>query len=273
MLGKLAVKFSTTLLTGKKTQTGVANPELARAGNGVRWAVMEEPNEDEMISTGTMKALSGNDSYWARDLFESGKTTREIIPLFKLHMICNKLPKIKNADKATWNRIRVIPFEATFMTETQCPDNYDDQMKEKKFPMDTQFTDKIPNMIQPLAWYLIQRWRTLNRIERHDPEKVKIATEMYMQDNDVYKQFEDQCIFEKPGAKMSPTILYGHLKEWYKEEYPGHTLPNRSDVRKHFINKWGELTKNRQWLNKTCKAPDTGSVEDEDDNGIMNPLL
>lgn len=268
MLGNLAIKFSTTLLTGKKPQTGVANPELARAGNGVRWAVMEEPNEDEMINTGLMKALSGNDSYWARDLFEAGKKTREIIPLFKIHMICNKLPKIKNADKATWNRIRVIPFESTFIPEDQCSDNYDDQMKEKRFPMDLQFSDKIPSLIQPLAWYLIQRWRTLNRTTSpKDPEKVKAATEMYMHDNDMYKQFEDQCVFENQGAKISPTALFTHLKEWYKEEYPGQTLPNRSDVRKHFLNKWGELTKSRHWLNKTCKQPD--SIEENN----INPML
>ncbi|TFH06685.1 MAG: hypothetical protein E4H07_10110, partial [Nitrosomonadales bacterium] len=70
MLGKLAVKFSTSLLTGKKTNLGTANPEMARAGDGVRWAVMDEPNADEMISSGTLKGLTGNDSYWARDLFQ-----------------------------------------------------------------------------------------------------------------------------------------------------------------------------------------------------------
>ena len=268
MLGKLSVKFSTTILTGKKTQTGVANPELARAGNGVRWAVMEEPNEDEVISTGMMKALSGNDSYWARDLFESGKQTREITPLFKLHMICNKLPKIKNADRATWNRIRVIPFEATFVQENECSDNYDDQVEEMKFPMDIHFTDKIPSLIQPLAWYLIQRYRTLNRSERHDPDKVKIATEMYMQDNDVYRQFESQCVFEKRGENLTASSLYSHFKEWYKEEYPGLTLPNRSDVRKHFTKKWGSLTKNRHWPNKTCRP-----LADEGTDYRVNPML
>ena len=39
MLGKLSIKFNTTLITGKKVQSGQANPELARAGGGVRWAV------------------------------------------------------------------------------------------------------------------------------------------------------------------------------------------------------------------------------------------
>jgi phage/plasmid-associated DNA primase len=47
MLGEYAIKFSTTLLTGKKVANGAANPELARAGGGVRWAVLEEPDGDE----------------------------------------------------------------------------------------------------------------------------------------------------------------------------------------------------------------------------------
>ena len=88
MMGDLAIKFSTTLITGKKTSTGTANPELARAGGGVRWAVLEEPDGDEQINIGTLKSLSGNDSYWARDLFEKGSDAKEIQPLFKLIFIC-----------------------------------------------------------------------------------------------------------------------------------------------------------------------------------------
>ena len=42
MLGPYAIKFNTTLVTGKKTQAGSTAPELARAGGGVRWAVLEE---------------------------------------------------------------------------------------------------------------------------------------------------------------------------------------------------------------------------------------
>ena len=88
MLGPYAIKFNTTLVTGKKTQAGSTAPELARAGGGVRWAVLEEPDGDEELNVGMLKSLSGNDSYWARDLFEKGKSTREIVPLFKLIFIC-----------------------------------------------------------------------------------------------------------------------------------------------------------------------------------------
>lgn len=270
MLGKLAIKFSTSLLTGKKANIGSANPEMARAGEGVRWAVMDEPNADEMISSGTLKGLTGNDSYWARDLFQRGKETREIQPLFKLHMICNKLPAIKDADKATWNRIRVIPFESTFKSENECPHDIEDQIAEKIFPMDKNFTDKIPRMTQPLAWYLIQRWRAIRKMEPIEPQKVKVATDMYREENDIYKQFENQCVFIKKDSKLTPVTLYSHFKEWFREECPNHPIPTRNIVRHHFITQWGDLDKGKHWLHKTCRQV---AIDDDDDKVIVNPFL
>lgn len=43
MLGKYAIKLPTSLLVGKRTQSSSACPELVRAGNGVRWALLQEP--------------------------------------------------------------------------------------------------------------------------------------------------------------------------------------------------------------------------------------
>jgi phage/plasmid-associated DNA primase len=88
MLGKLSIKLNTNIITGKKPSAGSAFADLARAGGGVRWAVLEEPDADEMINTGIFKHLSGNDKFYARDLFEKGKDSKEITPLFKLVFIC-----------------------------------------------------------------------------------------------------------------------------------------------------------------------------------------
>ena len=48
---------------------------------------MEEPNADEQLNIGELKKLSGGDSYWARDLFEKGKSTREVFPMFMITFI------------------------------------------------------------------------------------------------------------------------------------------------------------------------------------------
>jgi len=261
MLGPMAVKFSTALVTGKKKDLGGASPELARTGNGVRWAVMDEPNPKELIRAGTLKSLTGNDSFFARDLFQKGKDTFEITPMFKLHMICNKLPIIEDADKATWNRVRVIPFESTFVAAEECPADPEEQMLQKKFPMDKHFSaDKVPKLVEPLAWYLIQRWKINKNIDCIEPEKVKVATSSYQQDNDIFKHFEQQCTINKAGSKITISTLYAHFKDWFKEEYPQFQIPPRTIFRTNFINMWGELVKNRHWLNKAI-----GMGEDSDD--------
>lgn len=248
MLGHLAIKFNTTVITGKKVQSGAANPELARAGGGVRLATLEEPNNDEMINIGILKNLSGNDSFYARDLFEKGKDGREINPMFKLFFICNKLPKLKHSDKAVFNRIRVIPFESTFVRPNDpnpAPDTYEEQLQQKRFPMDKDFHRKIPNMVQAFAWLLLKHRQTLT--DRVEPEKVRIATEAYKKENDIYRQFIEECIVEDDSKKLSLNELNSQFKEWFKDGFPYHTLPIKNEIEEYFTKAWDEPGKGKKW--------------------------
>ena len=242
MLGRLAIKFDTTLITGKKSGAGCAAPELARSGNGVRWAVLDEPNRDEWINAGFMKLLTGQDSYFARDLYEKGKALREIIPMFKLHMLCNTLPGIRDGDMATWNRIKVIPFESTFVSKEKCPTSYEEQMEKKIFPMDDRFNDKIPSLVQPLAWYLIQRWKNYDKNDRFEPEKVKSATKVYKQENDTYLQYIQTYIADQDDASMTFDNLLEHFRDWYKHEYPHQVVPMKPAIKQQFNNYLGNST-------------------------------
>ena len=285
MLGTLAIKFSTTLITGKKTQIGAAGPELARAGGGVRWAVLEEPDADEDINIGMLKSLSGNDSYWARDLFEKGKSTREIIPLFKLIFICNSLPAMKYSDKATWNRIRVIPFESTFVRSGEsCPETYEEQLREKKFPMDSEFARKIPELLPAFAWVLLEHRKSILGKERTEPEEVRIATAMYRKQNDIYRQFVEERIMEDQKY-IRIDELYDEFKVWYRSGFPGNSIPVKNDVKEYFCKFWGEPEPGIRWYGYRVRCIDDDVkegtavvLEDEDfveynNDGSMNPLL
>jgi len=246
MLGELAIKFNTQYFTGKKTSTGSANPELARAAPPIRHATMEEPDADEQLNIGELKKLSGGDSYWARDLFETGKTTKEVFPMFTLTFICNKLPKLKYSDKATWNRLRVIPFESTFVEPGQpCPTTFEEQMLQKRFPMDKTFASKIPELVEAFAWYLLE-WRQKITI-RIEPEKVKEATAIYRRQNDIYRQFIEECITEDPKTIISMTELYAQFKEWFREGWANMTLPIKNEVKEYFEKLWGDPLKGIKW--------------------------
>ena len=70
MLGEYSIKLPTSLITGKRTQSSAASPELVRAGNGVRWVVLQEPDQKDFLNIGVLKELSGNDTFYARGLFK-----------------------------------------------------------------------------------------------------------------------------------------------------------------------------------------------------------
>lgn len=270
MLGELAIKFNTQYFTGKKVASGSANPELSRAAPPVRHATMEEPDADEQLNIGELKKLSGGDSYWARDLFERGKSTREVFPMFMLTFICNKLPKLKYSDKATWNRIRVIPFEATFVEPGEpCPTTLEEQLKQKRFPMDKEFGKNIPRMVSAFAWYLLQ-WRQKVNV-RVEPEKVREATAIYRRQNDIYRQFIEECIIEDDSSSLAITEMYAQFKEWFKEGWPNMSLPIKNEVKEYFDRLWGESERNIKWNGYRIRTlqddVDSGEVVilDEDD--------
>lgn len=246
MFGKLAIKFNTTVITGKKVGNGAANADLARAGGGVRLAVLEEPNGDESINNGIFKNLSGNDSILARDLFEKGKDTKEIEPMFKMIFICNKLPRFNENEKATWNRVRVLPFEATFCRQDDpAPDTYEEQLRQKRFPMDTNFSKKIPILVEAFAWILLEHRK--KNIPYSEPEKVLAATEMYKKQNDIYRQFNEECIIEDINKYLSLIELYSQFKDWFKDSLPHHTIPVKKEVEEYYCKIWGEPDKGKKW--------------------------
>lgn len=261
MLGELAIKFNTQYFTGKKVASGNANPELARAAPPVRSATMEEPDADEQLNIGELKKLSGGDKFWARDLFEKGKKTREVIPMFMITLICNKLPKIKYADKATWNRLRVIPYEALFVEPgEQCPETLEEQLKQKRFPMDKDLKHKIPGMVGAFTWYLLE-WRK-NVTVRKEPEKVREATALYRRQNDIYRQFIEESITEDENTTLTLVELYAQFKEWFKEGWPNMSLPIKNEVKEYFEKLWGNCDRGAKWKGYRIRT-----LQDDVDSG------
>jgi phage/plasmid-associated DNA primase len=235
----LSVKLDTTVLTGKKPSSGSANSELARTGNGVRLIVMEEPNTDEKINIGVIKHLTGGDSYFARDLFETGKGTSQIEPMFKMIMIANDFVCLKDADNATWNRVVPIFFESVFVKPGgDLPATYEEQLRQKRFPMDIEFDEKIPGMLEPLAYMLLERLKTKRNTLY--PDKVSKAIEQYKKFNDNNKDFINECLIEDSTKSISIAELYGLYKAWHKDSFPNYSIPIKNDVQKYFTRTWGE---------------------------------
>jgi P4 family phage/plasmid primase-like protien len=244
MLGQYSVKLPTSLIIGKRTQSSAACPELVRAGNGVRFAVLQEPSQKDIINIGILKELSGNDTFFARGLFKDGG---EITPMFKLILVCNEPPQLPYGDKAVWNRIRVIPFESCFVDpDDELPDTFEEQLAAKRFPKDKEFADKIPGMLEAFAYMLLEHKKHL-KPNKTEPQKVKMATEGYRKKNDVYRQFVEEIIIEDSKSSISLVELYSLFKNWFKESMPNHSIPIKNDVYGYFLKAWGDVKTGVKW--------------------------
>lgn len=251
MLGPYNIKLPTSLITGKRTQSSAACPELVRAGNGARFAMLQEPDAKDVINVGMLKELSGNDTFFARGLYKEGA---EITPMFKLALICNETPKLPYNDKAAWNRIRVIPFESVFTSNA--PETVEEQLALKRFPKDPHFSDKIPRMVEAFAWFLLERYHVKPRVLK-EPPKVMFATQSYQKKNDVFQQYIDELIIHKEGTSILLNDMYATFKDWFRESIPHGSLPTKQEVGDYFGKIWGDgiaIEGNKRWEGHTLRG-------------------
>jgi phage/plasmid-associated DNA primase len=245
VLGKrYNVKVPTSLITGKRTQSSQACPELARAGNGVRRIVAQEPNRGAQANVGLLKELSGNDSFFVRGLYSDGA---DIDPLFMLTIVCNDLPRLSADDPALWNRLRVLLFESNFCDKY--PESYEEQLKTKTFPKDPYFADKLPEMCSPFLWLLLNHRKECvmsNRI-RIDPKKVCSATATYRRSNDTYRQYIEECLINDGTTVLSLIELFTYFKEWFKTSFPSLQVPPKIEMEHYLVKRWGAMKPGFKW--------------------------
>lgn len=187
---------------------------------------------------------------------------------------CNGMPAMKYSDQATWNRIRVIPFETTFIRPGQpCPSTLEEQLLEKKFPMDTEFGKKIPGLIPAFAWVLLEHRISILGKERFIPDKVKQATLLYRKQTDIYRQFIEERIIED-DKYIKIDELYDDFKEWFRKGNPGNAIPAKNNVKEYFIKLWNEPEKGVRWFGYRIRTIDDdikdGSAIELNENDLVS---
>ena len=172
--------------------------------------------------------------------------------MFKLNMICNKLPNINHPDAATWSRVRVVPFQSTFLPEAECPASVPEQFRLKKFPMDRRIADNLGEMRQALVYYMISRYNRIGDIDQTEPRDVLVATEKYQRESDIYSQFVAECMVSTvPEDRETAGIgdVSAVFKQWMNAEYPHMPSVTRTHMKEQLNAKLGACT-NRGWPNR-----------------------
>lgn len=253
--GSYCIDFPVSAITGKRGESGAASPQLARA-KGAHIAIMSEPDDFEVIKAGLVKGLTGNDRFFARFLHDNGS---EIEAMFKLILVCNKIPAIPNGGKAMKNRLRVIPFLASFRDEG-VPATEEEQRRKRIFKKDEDFDKYIPELAQAMLWCSVRDYSGYCKEGLKEPDIIARETKSYWEDNDIYDLFIKECIVMVKDDEGNPdtnvSLLHGELyrvfKTWFREGFSGSRLPDSPVVKVEISNRLGNQV-NRRWLGVSIK--------------------
>lgn len=263
VLGVYSIKFPTSLITGKRTQSSQASPELARA-LGVRFAVVQEPDTNDMINAGVLKELTGNDKIYVRGLFSDG---REVEPFFKMCLVCNKLPRISSEETAIWNRLLVLPYESRFpKNNNDVPKTFAEQLAKKTFYRDPMLSEKLSTMKEAFVWLMFKTYKEcVTNGWSPIPDKVKNASQKYRENNDLYLQFINECSKRDPEASVTLNEVYENFKSWVQQTF-NNKPQSKNELRDELTRRWGPmLVSGQKWLGYRMRT----ALDDEQDGKIL----
>jgi phage/plasmid-associated DNA primase len=274
-LGQYCCKFPVTMLTQKRAASGAATPEIARA-KGRRFAVLQEPSEDERLNVGLMKEMSGGDVIQTRELF---KAPVEWKPQFKLFLLCNQLPNVPSDDGGTWRRIRVVEFGSKFV-ERPNPD------APNEFPVDYELSNKLEGWREAFLGMLVDVcYKAYANAKLHEPYLVMQCTRDYQRNNDFMADFVDSCLERQPPpppprqgdlipAPLPPYVpwmlsvddAYHEYREWIKADAVA-VKPKKGEMKSYLDRTFGKgagVQGRHTWRGLRVRIKERAIFDDDD---------
>jgi hypothetical protein len=150
-----------------------------------------------------IKQMTGGDVIKARFMRQDNF---EFLPKFKLFLIGNNQPNLKQVDNAHWRRFNIVPF-------IYKPPRIDFDLEEKKLK---------PEWPAIFRWFIegCLKWQKTG-LKR--PQVVIEATEEYFAEQDLLKQWVDECCDLKPTLWDKTANLFESYSKWMvaRGELPG----------------------------------------------------
>jgi len=200
-LRNLLNDYATTIPTDAvlTRRNGDAHPTKLASLKGVRLGVLIETEEEKVLASSLVKAISAGDTITARKLYHD---YFEFAPTVKLFIITNHKPQINDTTIALWRRLRFVPFRAFFPPERQ-----DKRLSEKLWA----------ERHGILAWLVrgCLDWQQLGDLKT--PEVVVEATKQYRLEVDILQEWLEQRCVPDPKAVTLIADLYEDYKAWCEE--------------------------------------------------------
>lgn len=186
-----------------KINVSGSSPEFAQLA-GSRVVFSPEPDAGLDFRADRIKILTGGDSTFGRGNFKDGGS---INPSYNAIMPLNRIPNIANLDEAAKERFTMIPFEGRWFNEEDAeevgiPDDYEEQVKERKYIKDKMFDKQVPRLAMALLWLSVENYSKYKTEGHTKPEYIKSYMRDYWMANDPYLCFIDEMLVKKEKEKV-----------------------------------------------------------------------
>ena len=259
--GSYATVLPTSLISGVRSQADSAMPSL-RKSVGTRIAFLQEPEKDAPINSGIVKELTGNDKMYIRDLWQKGSEIGDTLITCVITLVCNQIPDIPDAQKAIWNRARVVRFGSEWTDEEDAPKTETEQMSKGIFKMDDKFDQKIVKMAPAFMWIIYQKYNEYAEMKGlPKPQEIKADTKAFQNSCDIFSQFFEDTISIRrtaegnldPNFELKVKSVYDTFKIWVKGE--GRKMPKKVEVVERITKLIGKkhLDRPQRWIGMEFK--------------------
>ena len=246
--GEYAYKVNIALFTNKRGKAGAAAPELVRM-KGIRFVMMSEPDQDDKLSEGFMKEVTGSEKMTVRDLYSGSRQMIELDVQAKFHMACNVKPRVDDTSNGAWRRLKVIDFPNKFVHDPKLPN---------ELPIDETIMQKVlsKEWAECFIAYLVHLYKEgAGWGKLKAPKEVDAYTQEYQQESDVIARFMTE-LFRTDGEGAIPgelpdAVTWQTITSTFQEWKRSNEVMGRgsaTDLRKRIEAQFGKMPRGG-WTN------------------------
>jgi len=197
MLGDYSGTASPDTFTSKRFKNSSDAPNDTVASLvGTHYVSVSEPEEQMVLDSALIKALTGNDRMRVRKLYEEGF---EFVATYKIWINTNHLPQIPDESVFDSDRVLMISFDRHFEPEER----------------DTKLKDKLKEKNELsgiLNWCYEGYKRSMIRGRLEIPDSVREGIKAYAKSQDRIQEFLNEATERVEGGKTKLSELYKRYK-------------------------------------------------------------
>ncbi|RLB69137.1 MAG: DNA primase, partial [Deltaproteobacteria bacterium] len=225
-LGPLAAPIQSELLLEQKYSRSAAapSPEIMKL-KGLRFVYASETDEGRKFSSSKVKWLAGGDTLTGR--WPNDKRNIDFKPTHTLFLLTNHKPRVDPADNAFWERMRLIVFEMSFVT------NREPDPEKNERQADIELPAKLSAAGSAMLSWLVRgclEWQRDGHL--NPPPYVIEATAEYRRKEDLVQEWLDMCCSREPEGRITAAEAYASFELWFNENI-GQKMPSQRFFGKH----------------------------------------